>query len=62
MSLRLTDGGHLAKRADGTIVRYGPNGNPVDQLRPGDAGYTYWLGLLDSKNSPQRTRRTQSNE
>ena len=57
MSLRLTDGGHLAKRADGTIVRYGADGKPVDHLRPGDAGYSYWLSLVEAKNSPQRTQR-----
>jgi len=33
MALKLTDGGHLAKKADGTITRYDQSGKPVETLK-----------------------------
>ena len=47
-ALKLTDGGHLAKMADGRIIRFDRAGNRVEELRPGDTGYGYWLDLVDS--------------
>ena len=47
-ALRLTDGGHLAKMADGRIIRYDRAGTPVEALRPGDTGYGYWLRLIET--------------
>lgn len=54
MMLRLTDGGRLMRKADGTIVHYSAAGKPVVSLRPSDSGYSYWLGLLDAAaNKPE---------
>lgn len=46
MAVKLTDGGHLAKMADGRIIRFDKSGEPVETLRPGDDRYGFWLGLL----------------
>ena len=46
MAVKLTDGGHLAKMADGRIIRFDKSGQPIETLRPGDGGYSFWLGLL----------------
>lgn len=45
-AVRLSYGGHLAKMADGRIIRFGPSGQPVETLRPGDDRYGFWLGLV----------------
>jgi len=46
MAVKLSDGGHLAKKADGSIVRFDKKGRVVETLAPGDTGYGYWLGLV----------------
>ena len=48
-ALKLTDGGHLAKQADGTITRYDKSGKAVETLKPGASGYGYWLELVCGK-------------
>jgi hypothetical protein len=46
MAVKLSDGGHLAKLADGRIVRFDASGKQVESLKPGDTGYGYWLDLV----------------
>ena len=46
MAVKLTDGGHLAKMADGRIIRFDASGKPAETLRPGDTRYGFWLSLL----------------
>ncbi len=46
MAVKLSDGGHLAKLADGRIVRFDKDGKRVESLKPGDTGYGYWVSLV----------------
>jgi len=50
MAIKLSDGGHLAKLATGTIVRFDKSGNQVESLKPGDTGYSYWFSLVCKAN------------
>ena len=56
MAFKLADGGHLAKMADGRIIRFDKDGKQVESLKPGDSGYGYWVGLVfrhDDKKPPR---------
>jgi hypothetical protein len=56
MAVKLSDGGHLAKLANGSIVRYDKSGTPIETLKPGDTGYGYWFGLV-SRPEDERQRK-----
>ena len=55
MAVKLSDGGHLAKLADGRIVRFDAKGKQVESLKPGDSGYGYWYSLV-AKYEPRDQR------
>jgi len=59
-AVRLSDGGHLAKLANCTIVRFAANGKQLDALKPGDGGYSYWLSLLYSASSREKSTDVES--
>ena len=55
MAVKLSDGGHLIKMADGRILRFDASGQQVVRLKPGDSGYSYWFSLV-AKFAPRDRR------
>ena len=52
-ALKLTDGVHLARMADG---RFDRAGNRVEELKPGDTGYGYRFELVYGKQPDSEQR------
>ena len=48
-ALKLTDSGHLARMANGRIIRFNRAGNRLEELRLCDSGYGYWFELVCGK-------------
>ncbi len=57
MAIKLSDGGHLAKLANGTIIRFDRSGSQVETLKPGDSGYSYWFSLVSKNETAKRPQR-----